>query len=215
MPEMRERRRRQVVVGQRREYLIDQVGPPCEAGPDHLDRTFRPDEVGRPSQVEPPLQIGPTGGPQAKVSVLADDLHCDILFGDVGDGDQSLPAAPAGRLRGFRTGDMSDLRVQTIRTDQQIPVRAAAVFELDPHPVRRVERRGRTGVASDAIGREALQQTVEQDATRDHPNGPAQPVHDRIQRDVDQRPTSRCRDPHGGQHLTRPVHIDTQLLQNR
>ena len=152
---MRERRGRQIVVGQRREYLIDQLGPPCEAGPDHVDRTFRPDEVGRPPQVEPPLQIGAASGPQAKVSVLADDLHCHILFGDVGNGGQSLPAAPAGRLRGFPTGDMSNLRVQTIRTDQQIPVRAAAVFELDPHPVLRIERRGHTGVALDAIGRES------------------------------------------------------------
>ena len=143
-------------------------------------------EVGRVPQVEPPLQIGAAGGPQAKASVLADDLHCHILFGDVGNGGQSLPAAPTGRLRGFPTGDMSKGRVQTIRTDHQIPVRAAAVFELDSHPVMCIERRGRAEVASDAIGRKPLQQTVEQDAARDHPDGSAQPVDDGVHRDVDQ-----------------------------
>jgi hypothetical protein len=166
-------------------------------------------------QVEPPLQIGAAGGPQTKAPVFADDLHCDIVFGDVGDGDQSLPAAPAGRLRGFPTGDMSDLRVQTIGTDQQIPVRAGAVFELDPHPVLGVERRSRADVASDAIGWKALQQTVKQDAARNHPDGSAQPVDDRVQGDVDQWMTSGRRDPHGGQQLTRTVHVDAQLLQNR
>src|SRR6185312_12518158 len=118
-------------IGQRREYLIDQFGPACEIRPDHVDRTFRSDEVGRPPQVEPPLQIAAAGRPQAKVSVLADDLYCDVFVGDVWESGQSLPAAPAGRLRRFRAGDISDLRVQAIRTDQQIPLRAAAVFELD------------------------------------------------------------------------------------
>ena len=142
-------------------------------------------------------------------------LQCDVLVGDVREGDQSLPAAPAGRLRGWRTGDISDLRVQTIRTDQQIPFGRAAVLELDPHPVARTDRPDHTGVASDAIGRKAFQQTVKQDSTWDHPNRSAQPVHDRGQVDIDQRATSRCRDPHGGQQLTSPVHIDAQLLQNR
>ena len=73
MPKMRERRSGQVVVGQRREYSIDRVGPSGEVGPDHVDRTFRSDEVGRPRQVEPPLQIGAARRPQAEVSVLADD----------------------------------------------------------------------------------------------------------------------------------------------
>ncbi len=212
---MRERRRRQIVVSQRRENLIDQVGPSCEIGPDHLGRTFRPDEAGRPRQVEPPLQIGAASRPQAKVSVLADDLHRDVLVGNVREGDQSLPAAPTGRLRGFRTGDVSHHRVQTIRTDQQIALRAAAVSELDSHPVLRADRSDHARIAPDAIGRKAFHQALKKDSTWDHPNGPVQPVHDGGHVDIHQLATSRCRDPHGGQQLSRPVHIDSQLLQNR
>ena len=141
--------------------------------------------------------------------------QCDVLVGDVREGDQSLPAAPAGRLRGWRTDDVSNHRVQAIRTDQQIAVGQAAVFELDSHPVARTDHPDRTGVASDAIGRKAFQQPFKQDSTRDHPNRCAQPVHDRGHVDGDERATRRCRDPHGGQQLTGPVHIDAQLLQNR
>ena len=72
-----------------------------------------------------------------------------------------------------------------------------------------------TGVASDAIGRKAFQQPFKQDSTRDHPNGCAQPVHDRVQVHGGERATRGCHDPHGGQQLTGPVHVDTQLLQNR
>jgi hypothetical protein len=60
-----------------------------------------------------------------------------------------------------------------------------------------------------------LQQTAKQDSTWHHPNRSAQPFHDRGQVDIDQRAAGRCRDPHGGQHLTRPIHIDAELLQNR
>ena len=142
-------------------------------------------------------------------------MQCDVLVGDVREGDQSLPAAPAGRLRGLRADDVSNHRVQTIRTDQQIPFGRAAVFELDPHSVPRTDHPDRTGVAPDAIGRKAFQQPFKQDSTWDHPNGCAQPVHDRGQVDSGDRTTRRCRDPHGGQQLTGPVHIDAQLLQNR
>jgi hypothetical protein len=45
MPKMRERRMHQVVVGQCREYTIGQVRPSGEMRPDHVDRTFRSDEV--------------------------------------------------------------------------------------------------------------------------------------------------------------------------
>ena len=122
-------------------------------------------------------------------------MQCDVLVGDVREGDQSLPAAPAGRLRGWRTDDVSNHRVQAIRTDQQIAFGRAAVFELDPHPVLRTDHPDRTGVASDAIGRKAFQQTFKQDSTWDHPNRSAQPVHDRGQVDSDERATSRCRRP--------------------
>ena len=136
MSKMRERRTGQVVVGQRREQSIDQVCPSGEIGPDHLDRPSRPDEVRRPRQVEPPLQIGSSSGPQANASVLADNDVRDVLLGDVGKGDQSLPAAPAGRLRRLRADDIANHRVQAVCTDQKIPFGEAAVVELDPRSVR-------------------------------------------------------------------------------
>ena len=73
--------------------------------------------------------------PQAEVSVLADCEECDALIGDVRDGGQSLPATPAGGLRVPGADDVSDLRMQAVRTDQQISLGGAPVFELDPHPV--------------------------------------------------------------------------------
>ena len=214
MPKMRERRRRQIVVGQRREYLIDRVGPSCEIGPDHVDRTFRSDEVGRPRQVEPPLQIGAASRPQAKVSVLADDLQCHVLFGDVRKGDPSLPAAPAGRLCVLRADDISDLRVQAIRTDQQIPFGRAAVFEVDPHSVVSTDHPDRTGVASDAIGRKALQQTVKQDRRGTCRTGPPTCPPSWSRR------WWRAGDPSMSRSarwtaIDRPLHVDAQLLQNR
>ena len=129
--------------------------------------------------------------------------------------DQSLPAAPAGRLCRWRTGEFANLRVQTVRTDQQIPFCRAAVLELDPHPVTRADRPDHAGTASDAVHRKALQQTAKQDSTWDHPDRSAKPVHDRGQVDVDQRTAGRRRHPHGGQQLARPVHIDAKLLENR
>ena len=104
--------------------------------------------------------------------------------------------------------------MQTIRTDQQVPFGRTAVFEVDPHPVARIDHPHRTGVALDAIGRKAFQQTVEQDATWDLPNRSAEPVHDRGQIDGGERTACRCRDPHGGQQLTGPVHVDAELLEN-
>ena len=92
---------------------------------------------GRPRQVEPPLHIGAAGRPQAEVSVLADNHQCDALVGAVRKGGQSLPAAPAGRLRRLRADDVANHRVHTVRADHQIPFGGAAVFELDPHPVLR------------------------------------------------------------------------------
>src|SRR5260370_24015274 len=135
MPKMRERRTGQILVGQCREYSIDRVGPSFEIGPDHIDRTSWSDEVGRPWQIEPPLHIRTSSRPQAKASVLADNHLCDVLVGDVWKGDQSLPAAPAGRLRGLRADDASNLGAQAIRTDQQISFGRAAVFELYPNSV--------------------------------------------------------------------------------
>ena len=198
MPKMGERRTGQIVVGQCREYSIDRVGPSGEIGPDHVDRTSGSDEVGRPWQVEPPLQIGASGRPQANVAVLADNDQCGVLVGDVRKGDQSLPAAPAGRLRVQCADGISNHRVQTIRTDQQISFGRAAVFELDPDSVVRTDHPDHPGVASDAIGRKAFQQTVKQDSTWDHPNRCAQPVHDRGQVQSGERSTGRCHDPHSG-----------------
>ena len=73
----------------------------------------------------------------------------------------------------------------------------------------------RARVVPDAIGRKAFQQPLEQDPTWDHPHRRAQPVHDRGQIQSGDRSTGRCHHPHGGQRLTGPVHIDTQLPQNR
>lgn len=49
----------------------------------------------------------------------------------------------------------------------------------------------------------------------DHPNRCAQPVHDRGEIQGGEPSTGRRHDPHRGQYLTSPVHIDTQLPQNR
>src|ERR1700676_3294425 len=92
-------------------------GPCREFGPDHLDRTICSDEIRRPRQVEPPLQIGAARRPQAEVSALTDNVHCDVLVREVREGDQSLPAAPAGRLRGWCADDLANHRVQAIRTN--------------------------------------------------------------------------------------------------
>src|ERR1700738_957088 len=102
MPKKRDRRTGQILVGQCREYSIDRVGPSFEIGPDHVDRTTRSDEVGRPWQVEPPLQIRTSSRPQANVPVLADKHLRDVLVDDVWKSDQSLPAAPTGRFRALR-----------------------------------------------------------------------------------------------------------------
>ena len=129
-------------------------------GADHLDRALRPDEVGRPRQVEPPLQLGTSRRPQAKVPALADDDVCDVLVGDIGEigkTDQSLPAAPACRLCMFGADDVSNHRVQAVGTDQQIAFGRGAVFELDPHPVARAVNSDRASVESDAFSRKAFQ----------------------------------------------------------
>ena len=39
-------------------------------------------------------------------------------------------------------------------------------------------------------------------------------MHDRGQVERGERATARCHDPHGGQLLTGPVHVDAQLLEN-
>jgi hypothetical protein len=105
--------------------------------------------------------------------------------------------------------------VQTIRTDQQIAFDRAAVLELDPHAIARTDRLDYTGITVDAVGRKAFEQTVEQNPTGDHPNGSAQAVHDRGDVDIDQLTTGRRRNPHGGQQLTRSLHIDAKLIQDR
>jgi putative ABC transport system permease protein len=61
----------------------------------------------------------------------------------------------------------------------------------------------------------AAVQTLEQDSTRDHPNRCAQPVHDRSQVQSGERTTRGCHDPHRGQQLTGPVHVNAQLPQDR
>src|ERR1700739_2843808 len=120
-------------------------------GPYHIDRPFRSDEVVRPWQVEPPLDIAAASRPQAQVSVLADNHQCDMLVGNVRKAHHSLPAAPAGWLRMWCADAVSNHRVQPIRTDQQISLGRAAVFELDPHSVARTDHLDRSRVASDAI----------------------------------------------------------------
>jgi hypothetical protein len=104
--------------------------------------------------------------------------------------------------------------VQAIRTDQQISLGRAAVLELEPDPVLRIDHPDRTGIAPDAIGRKAFQQPFKQDSTWDHPNWCSQPVHDRSQVDNGNRTTRGCHDPHGGQGLTGAIHIDPKLPQN-
>ena len=147
--------------------------------------------------------------------MLADREECHVLIGDVRKSGQSLPATPAGRLRVSGADDVSDLRVQAIRTDHQISLGDAPVFELDPHAVVRTDHLVRTGVVSDAIDRKPVQQPLEQDSTGDHPNRRAQPVHDRGQVQGDDPSTRGCHDPHSGQQLTGPVHVHAQLCQNR
>ena len=51
MPKVGIRRTRQVFVGEFRQDEVDAVGPAGEVGPDHFDRTLRPDEVAGPRQV--------------------------------------------------------------------------------------------------------------------------------------------------------------------
>ena len=85
----------------------------------------------------------------------------------------------------------------------------------DAHAVLRGHHPDCSGVVPDAIGRQAVQQPVKQDSTGDHPNRCAQPVHDRGEIQGGEPSTGRRHDPHRGQHLTSPVHIDTQLPQNR
>jgi hypothetical protein len=58
---------------------------------------------------------------------------------------------------GVRLHGASDRSLQTIRTDQQIPIRAASVFELDPYPILRTDRPDQTGIASYAIAGKAFQ----------------------------------------------------------
>src|ERR1700758_1139623 len=142
--------------------------------------------------------------------MLADNHVCDMLVGDVWKGDQSLPAAPAGRLCGLRADDVSNHRVQAIRTDQEIPFGRAAVVELQPNSVLRTDDPDRTGIAPDAIGRKAFQQPFKQDSTWDHPNWCSQPVHDRSQvHNGGWAPHSRT----GGRRLPAPLHIPPQLPQ--
>ena len=147
--------------------------------------------------------------------MLADGQERDVLVGDVRKRGQSLPAAPAGRFRVSGADDVSNPRMQAIGTDQHISLGCAPVFELDPYPIVRTDHLDRTGVVSDAIGRKALKQTLKQDSTRNHPNGRAQPVHDRGQVQRDERASRGCHDPHGGQQLTGSVHINAQLFENR
>src|SRR5882757_11432425 len=127
MPKMRVRRIGEIVVGQHCEYAIDRVAPSREILADHVDRTFGSDEAVRPRQVEPPLHLGASGRPQAKVSLLADSEQCNALICDVRKSGQSLPATPTGRLCASGADDVSNLRVQAIRTDQQISFGRAAV----------------------------------------------------------------------------------------
>src|SRR5262249_56421302 len=101
---------------------------------DHVDRAFGSDEAVRPRQVEPPLHIGAAGRPQAEVSVLTDDEECDVFVGDVRKRRESLPTAPARRLRVTGTDDVADLRMQAVSTDHQIPRCGSPVLDLDPHP---------------------------------------------------------------------------------
>jgi hypothetical protein len=105
--------------------------------------------------------------------------------------------------------------VQAIRTDKQIAFGRATVLELDPYPIASTDCPNDAGIAADPVGRKACKQTVEQNSARDHPNGSAQAVHDRGNVDIDQPTTGRRRNPHGGQQLTRPVHIDAKLIQDR
>ena len=147
--------------------------------------------------------------------MLTDDHVCDVLVGEAGQADHSLPAAPAGRLRGGRANDVPNHRVQTVRTDQQISLRPAAIFELEPNSVVRADHPDRTGIAPDAVGRKAFQQPFKQDSTWDHPHWCAQSVRDRCQVHSGDRATRWCHDPQGGEQLTRPIHIDPELPQNR
>ena len=146
--------------------------------------------------------------------MLTDGEERDVLVGDVRKRRQSLPTAPARRLRVTGSDDVTNLRMQAVSTDQQIPLDHAPVRELDPHPVGRTGHFCRSAVVLDVVGRKAGQQSFKQHATRDHADGRPQPVHDRGQVQGDERASSGRHDPHGGQKLTGSVHIDAQLLQN-
>ena len=60
-----------------------------------------------------------------------------------------------------------------------------------------------------------VEQTFQQDSTGNHPNGRAQPVRHRVEVHRGERATRGGHDPHGGQQLAGPVHIDTELLEHR
>jgi len=135
MPKVRERRTGEVVVGQGLEQSIDRVRPSGESRSDHFDRPLWPDEVRRPRQVEPPLQTRSACGPQANASVLTDNDSCDVLVGHVGNRDQALPAAPAGRRGGLCAEEVANHRVQAVRADQKVSFSEAAVVEINPYPV--------------------------------------------------------------------------------
>ena len=147
--------------------------------------------------------------------MFADHHPRDARLGDLGKGAQALPATPSGRLRRCRTDHIADDGVQPVRTDQHIAAHGAAIGHLEVNPVPRIDNRVRTGTAVDALGREAGEQAVQQDPSRDHPDGRAQPVCDRVQIDRGQRATRRSRGPHLGQQLAGAGHVDAELLEDR
>jgi hypothetical protein len=156
--------------------------------------------------------VPPAG--HAKVSAFADDQERDVLVGYGRKRGQPLPAAPAGRFRLTRADDLADLRVQAIRTDQQIALGRTAVVEFGAHAMLRTDHVDHTGVEPDPVARKAVQQPVENGSPRDHSNRCAEPVCDRGQVQGDQRAARRRHDTHAGEQLTGPVHVDVQLLQN-
>ena len=216
MPKMRVRRIGQIVVGQRCEYSIDRVAPsreirsritsigrsgltkPCDHGKSNHHCTSEPPAGHRPRFPCSPIAISAT-----RLSAI------------VRKGGQSLPAAPAGRLCVLGADDVSNHRVHAVRTDQQISFGRAAVFELDPHPVLRTDHLDRWELyRMRSVGKPSSSRSSRTRRGTIRTGAPSRSTI-AVRSKVTSRPTGGCHDPHGGQQLTGPVHVDAQLPQNR